>query len=81
MADQGILPIGDIANYYDPNPMIRKHGRGPDGETCGACRHLIFTTPTGNRTYRKCDRYSISRSDASDFRKKWAACRLWEAET
>lgn len=72
-----ILPTGDIANNYDPNPMIRQHGRGPEGAVCKTCAHLVSICPTGNKSYWKCDRYSLSRSDATDFRLKWSACRLW----
>ena len=73
--DQTILPVGDIANNFDPNPMIRKHGRGPEGVKCKTCRHLISTCPTGNRTYLKCDLYSVSRSDATDFRLQFLGFR------
>ena len=76
MSEQEIIPIGDIASNYAPNPMIRRHGRGPEGETCRTCAHLVATSPTG-KTYWKCDRYSLSNSDASDFRSKWDACRLF----
>ena len=73
-----ILPVGDIANNYSPNPMIRKYGRGPEGARCKTCGYLVSTCPTGNKTYWKCSRYSLSNSDASDFRQKWDACRLYE---
>jgi len=74
-----ILPIGDIANNYDPNPMIVRHGRGPEGKTCRTCVHAVATSPTGNKTYWKCDRRGMSRSTATDHRLKWNACRLYEA--
>ena len=71
-----ILPIGDIANNYDPNPMIVKHGRGPEGVKCKTCRHIL--AEGYNRTYYKCARRAISRSSATDHRLKWSACRLYE---
>jgi len=74
-----ILPIGDIANNYDPNPMIVRHGRGPEWETCRTCRHVVSTCPTGNKTYWKCSRRAVSRSCTTDHRLKWAACRLYGA--
>jgi len=76
-----ILPIGDIANNYDPNPMIVKHGRGPDGKTCRACLFIIGVSPAGNRRYWKCSRHSVSRSESTDHRLKWAACRLYVEAT
>ena len=81
MSEDLILPIGDIANNYSPNPMIVRHGRGPEGARCKTCRHILAFSPTGNRTYWKCDLRAISRSDASDHRQKWDACRLYETET
>lgn len=81
MSDQEVLPVGDIANNFDANPMIRRHGRGPDGVHCRSCLHLISTCPTGNRIYWKCAFYSVSRSGGTDFRLKWDACRLYEEDS
>ena len=75
-----ILPIGDFANNFDPNPMIVRHGRGPKGETCRTCRHMLATSVRTNRTYWKCEWRGVSRCAATDHRLKWAACRLYEDE-
>lgn len=74
------LPIGDFTANFDPNPMVVKHGRGPEGKTCRTCSHIKRWTPTGNRTYIKCYRRGISRSDGTDHRLKWSACRLYEED-
>ena len=55
--------------------MVRKFGPGPIGRTCGDCAHL--TAREYGRKYFKCTRYRVSRSAASDWRKKWAACGLF----
>jgi len=72
------LPIGDFTANFDPNPMVRTHGRGPEWARCRECAHIVATCPTGNKTYWKCARRSMSRSDGSDHRLKWNACRLYE---
>ena len=79
--EQPILPIGDINVNFDPNPMVIHHGRGPDTARCKTCRFIEYTSPTGNRTYIKCQRRGVSRSTATDHRLKYNACRLYEEET
>jgi len=73
-----MLPIGDFSVNFDPNPMVRLHGRGPEGKACRSCRHMVTHTPTGNRTYWKCYRRGITNGAGTDHRLKWNACRLWE---
>jgi len=73
-----LMPVGDFANNFDPNPMVVLHGRGPEEARCKTCRHVVQTCPTGHRTYWKCNRRRISRSAQSDHRLKWNACRLYE---
>ena len=80
MSEQEILPIGDIANNYDSNPMIVRHGRGPDGSHCKTCRSLRSQNFGSQRSYWKCIQYSVSHCTASDFRLKWDACRLYEED-
>lgn len=53
--------------------MHRKYGKGPAGQTCDGCVHLVRVAP-GRGTFFKCALYRISRSEATDWRKKWAAC-------
>jgi len=73
-----ILPVGDIANNYDANPMVVRHGRGPEGKMCRTCVHTVATSYRTNRTYWKCDRRGITHGQGTDHRLKWAACRLYE---
>ena len=57
-------------------------GRGPAGETCGTCRHLVRT---GNnlkqRAYLKCGllQHRWTHGPATDIRASWLACEYWEA--
>lgn len=78
MSDPTPLPIGDITANYDDNPMVRRHGRGPESRYCATCAHIRRVSPTGNRTYVKCYRRGVSRSYGTDHRLKWNACRLYE---
>ena len=75
-----ILPIGDIANNYSPNPMVRRHGPGPEGKTCKTCRRMVAGPGEHQRTYWKCERRGISAGQGTDHRMKWPACRLYEEE-
>ena len=80
MNEQPILPIGDIPNNFDMNPMIRRHGRGPLGRRCKTCKHMTPTSYHSARTYWKCARRGFSHGQGTDHRLKWAACRLYEQE-
>jgi hypothetical protein len=56
--------------------MVRRHGSGSDGATCGECASLIRVG--GNtRNYRKCRRYGMSCAESTDWRAKWAACGVF----
>lgn len=83
MDDQPMLPLGPegmrILRERMPNPMVYKHGPGPEGKRCKTCRHVVSIRPGQNR-YWKCDRRSLSHSQTSDHRLKWPACRLYEEE-
>lgn len=54
-----------------------KSGTGPEGETCGTCRHRV--KPNG--IHQKCDlvRHLWTFGEATDIKARWAACREWEA--
>jgi len=80
VSEQTVLPIGCIANNYSPNPMVVRHGRGPEGASCKTCRHLVPTSHNTNRTYWKCDRRGMTHGQDTDHRLKWDACRLYEVE-
>jgi hypothetical protein len=60
----------------EPNKMRRQLGPGPEGTTCGTCRHLYRKSWGG--TYFKCELYGDSNGPGTDFRKKWQSCRKYE---
>jgi len=80
--EQEMIPFGPeglrILRERMPNPMVYKHGRGPEEKRCKTCRHIVATGYRPGRTYWKCERRSMSRSESSDHRLKWPACRLYE---
>ena len=43
---------------------------------CGGCRNLI-SAPGNTINVHKCKMYGVSKSSATDWRKKWAACGLF----
>lgn len=63
-------------------PIPRGHvftpGTGPEGETCGSCRHLFRNKLS--KTYLKCslNRANWTGGRASDIRAGDAACKYWE---
>ena len=60
-----------------PNPMVRLHGPGPEGATCGTCDHLFGRKY--NRIYWKCGkRGDLTKSYRTDQRKRWMACGLYQ---
>lgn len=66
----------------DPQPQgyAALPGTGPDGETCGSCRHLARVQHA--KTYLKCGlmRAYWTRGTRTDVRAKAPACRRWEKE-
>ena len=54
-------------------------GSGPEGETCGTCRHAIRMTRTGARRWIKCGmmRRSWTHSTRTDVLARWHACSSW----
>jgi LSD1 subclass zinc finger protein len=67
------------------NPMLAVAGVFHDPErsgalrACGDCRHFLRLS-RGNKTVRKCERRSLSHSEATDHRARWTACGLFEEE-
>lgn len=53
--------------------------REPRGETCGTCAHLSPKETGARRTFYKCNKRGDTNGPATDCRKKWPACELWEA--
>lgn len=53
-----------------------KSGTGPEGETCGTCRHRV--KPNG--VNQKCGlvRHLWTFGAATDIKARWAACSQWE---
>lgn len=47
--------------------------------TCGACKFACHMS-AGNKTFWKCEKHrlGITGSTASDVRRSWPACELWE---
>lgn len=72
-----LLPTGDFASNFSDNPMVRRHGRGPEGETCRSCRHLAAKQFNARRYY-KCEWRGDTNGQGTDHRLKWHACRLFE---
>lgn len=74
----GTDKVVDGADLKSPNPMIVKYGAHSDtAKRCGECDHLI-KDGHHTRSYFKCKLRGISRSEATDHRKKWVACRMFE---
>jgi hypothetical protein len=55
-----------------------KPGTGPEGETCGTCRHCVRKHLA--KTYIKCGKNEAAWTGgtATDIRVKDAACKFWE---
>ena len=59
--------------------MVARHGRGPEGATCGDCYHLDRDDHQAG-TYFKCALYGHSHGAGTDWRKKWPACGAYDAD-
>lgn len=57
-------------------------GSGPEGETCGTCRHKTYMGGTSGR-YIKCKLMERcwTRGPGTDIKARWAACEKWESKT
>ena len=90
IADPPPRPRADWPEWYTPgarrgrqNRMVARGlhpmgaGLGPDGETCGSCKHSNPEQWRDGR-YIKCAVMRRSRSEATDIRLKWRACARWE---
>lgn len=64
-----------------PSGHAATKGTGPEGETCGSCRHIVRKRLA--KTYIKCgkNREGWTGGRKSDVRAKDAACKFWEAPT
>ena len=57
---------------------IAPPGTGPEGETCGSCKHLVRKSLA--KVYRKCglNEANWTGGPGTDIRCKDAACKFWE---
>lgn len=62
-----------------PRGLYADIGPGPEGETCGSCRHALRFLAA--RSYSKCAlmRSRWTGGEGSDIRLRTPACRKWEA--
>jgi len=68
-------------HYVEPRGYFYHPGTGPEGETCGSCKHMIRKRMGG--TYLKCllSRARWTGGRGSDVLAKAPACKYWEALT
>lgn len=70
------VPQATAKRGLDPHQqMLTLYGQRR-GFTCGKCKHLLSSGK--NEPYFKCSRFGITASAATDWRKKWPACGLFE---
>ena len=62
-----------------PNGYAARPGSGPEGETCGSCKHLYRNRLA--KTYLKCAlmRRHWTGGAGTDVKARAPACRNWEA--
>lgn len=60
------------------NKMHRAYGSMKDGEICKNCEYLL--ADHYHKKYFKCEKYNVSRSEASDWRISWPACGKFKLE-
>ncbi len=65
-------------HYVQPRGYAHHPGSGPEGETCGSCKHIVRKS----RRYRKCglNRARWTHGPGSDILAGSPACSKWEAE-
>jgi hypothetical protein len=63
-------------HYIEPRGYYYHPGTGPEGETCGSCKHI-----TPGRRWRKCglNRARWTHSRGTDILVRAPACKYWEA--
>lgn len=65
-------------NGLSPVEQMRRMYGKRSGFTCGSCRHL--THHGKNRSYLKCEKFGVTLGPGTDWRAKYHACGLWEAD-
>jgi hypothetical protein len=78
MSERPLFTVDGKELHAEPNPCVYVFGPGPDGKTCKTCAHLVRREYA--KTYYKCDKRSMSRSEATDHRVGWRACGKYEEE-
>ena len=58
----------------------RAPGSGPDGETCGSCKHFVIKDEYSKRFF-KCGLMRSTNGAATDIRKSSPACSFWAEPT
>jgi hypothetical protein len=63
-----------------PRGHVAPPGTGPEGETCGSCKHLFRNQMA--KVYLKCglNRAKWTGGGKSDVRARDHACKMWEAK-
>ena len=56
----------------DGNPLIKLHGKGPEGKRCKHCAHLY--SKHFSKVYYKCDLRPDTNGTGTDHRVNWPAC-------
>lgn len=76
-----VLP--DSAKTTAQRGHFARPGTGPEGETCGTCRHYTVKSGDTSKPYRKCGKALAkwTRGPGSDIRKKDPSCHGWEKST
>jgi hypothetical protein len=71
-----LFPRGPIPSGYAASP-----GTGPEGETCGSCKHLFRNQLA--KTYLKCSlmRACWTGGRKTDVLSRSPACKFWEPPT
>ena len=68
------------SSRVNKNVLTGRHPMGMgiiiDGETCGTCKFIVSIGR--NKTYLKCAKSRQTKGPATDIRRKWPACVLWE---
>lgn len=65
-------------HYVQPRGYAHPPGTGPEGETCGTCKHMARNK--WSKVYLKCDlaRHLWTHGPGSDIRARSPACKAWE---
>ena len=79
------LPLHVLGNPAKTAPRrghFARPGTGPEGETCGSCKHYAVKSGDTARAYRKCAlaRATWTKGPGSDIRRKDPSCSAWETK-